>query len=319
MKRREFIALLGAAAAWPLAARAQTNRPRRIAILVPFSAFVLEPLLGELRKDGLVEGENLAVDRRGVAGAYEQFPGLAAELVESNPDALVCAGDTAIRAAQAATRVIPIVAATDDMVGSGLARSLARPGGNTTGVSLLAAELDGKRQEILIDFFPAAKRMAALADSHNTDQRRLDGLIEAARKRGVELRSYPVEHTEAIDAAIDRAKAEGCVALNVLASPLLHGSRQTIIARALELRLATMFQWPETAREGGLLAYGPRFDEFFRQWARQLVKVLRGANPAELPIEQATKFELVVNLKTAHALGLEVPPTLLARADEVIE
>jgi putative ABC transport system substrate-binding protein len=205
------------------------------------------------------------------------------------------------------------------MVGEGLVRSLAHPDGNTTGVSILAAELDGKRQEILIDFFPAARRMAVLADAQTTEPARLEALEDAARMRGVTLSIHSVQRREDIDPAIEAAKAAGAAALNVLASPLFVGNRDAIIARTTALRLPAIYHWPETAQDGGLLAYGPRFSEFFRLWARQLVKILRGAKPADLPVEQPTKFELVVNLKTAKAIGLEIPPTLLARADEVIE
>jgi len=239
--------------------------------------------------------------------------------VKAGPEAILCGGDAAIRAAQAATLNIPIVAITDDMVGAGLVRSLARLGGNTTGVSILAADLDGKRQEVLLEFLPAVRRLAALSDAQNNTPAQLQALLDIARTRGVELSIHRVERNEDIGSAVDAAKAGGAEALNVLASPLLHGNRRAIFVRTTELRLPAIYQWPETAQEGGLLAYGPRFTEVFRQLARQLVTVLRGANPADLPVEQPTKFELVVNLRTAKAIGLDFPPTLLARADEVIE
>ncbi len=247
------------------------------------------------------------------------FPPSWAELVKAGPEAILCGGDAAIRAAQAATLNIPIVAITDDMVGAGLVRSLARLGGNTTGVSILAADLDGKRQEVLLEFLPAVRRLAALSDAQNNTPAQLQALLDIARTRGVELSIHRVERNEDIGSAVDAAKAGGAEALNVLASPLLHGNRRAIFVRTTELRLPAIYQWPETAQEGGLLAYGPRFTEVFRQLARQLVTVLRGANPADLPVEQPTKFELVVNLRTAKAIGLDFPPTLLARADEVIE
>jgi len=320
LTRRELIAALGgAAAAWPIAARAQQLRFYRVAVLVPIPASVFTAFFDELRQHGFVEGQNLAVDRRGFDARYDRFPAIAAELVKAGPDAIMCGGDAAIRAAQAATATIPIVASTDDMVGSGLVRSLSRPGGNTTGVSLLAAELDGKRQEILIDFLPAARRMAVLADTQTTDPKRLFAPEDDSRLRGVALSIHAVERSEDIAPAIGAAKAAGAAALNVLASPLLHGNRHAIIVATTALRLPAIYQWAETAQEGGLLAYGPRFSDFFRQWARQLAKVLRGAKPEDLPVEQPTKFELVVNLKTARAIGLEFAPTLLARADEVIE
>jgi putative ABC transport system substrate-binding protein len=321
MRRRDFIALLGsAAAAWPLAARGQQlNRVYRVAVLVPIPPNVFTPFFDELRQHGFVEGQNLAIDRRGFDARYDRFPVIAAELVKAAPDVIMCGGDAAIRAAQAATATIPIVASTDDMVGSGLVRSLSRPGGNTTGVSLLAADLDGKRQEVLIDFLPAAQRMAVLADSQTTDPRRLSALEDDSRLRGVTLSIHAVERSDDITPAITAAKAAGAEALNVLASPLLHGNRHAIIVATTALRLPAIYQWVETAQEGGLFAYGPHFSDFFRQWARMLAKVLRGARPEDLPVEQPTKFELIVNLKTARAIGLEIAPTLLARADEVIE
>jgi len=288
-------------------------------VLVPLPASVFVPFFNELGQFGFVEGQNLAVDRRGFDARYDRFAAIAAELVKAAPEAVVCGGDAAIRAAQAATSIIPIVAITDDMVGAGLVRSLARPGGNTSGVSILAADLDGKRQEVLLEFIPGVRHLAVLSDAQNNTPAQLQALLDAARAHGVEMTIHRVERDEDVRSAIDAAKAGGAQALNVLASPLLHGSRRVIFAHTTELRLPAVYQWPETAQEGGLLAYGPRFSDVFRQLARQLAKVLRGAKPAELPVEQPTKFELVVNLKTAKAIGLDFPPTLLARADEVIE
>jgi putative tryptophan/tyrosine transport system substrate-binding protein len=320
VRRREFITLLGgAAAAWPLAARAQPDRTWRIGVLAPLPATVFAPFFSELRQLGFIEGQTLAVDRRGFDARYDQLSAIAAELMKAGPEVLLCGGDAAIRAAQTATSNLPIVAITDDMVGAGLVRSLARPGGNTTGVSILAADLDGKRQEVLLEFLPGVRHLAALSDAQNNTPAQLQTLLDAARARGVELSIHRVERKEDIGLAIGAAKAGGAEALNVLASPLLHGNRHAIFTRTTELHLPAIYQWPETAQEGGLLAYGPRLTEVFRQLARQLGKVFHGANPADLPIEQPTKFELVVNLRTAKAIGLDVPPTLLARADEVIE
>jgi putative tryptophan/tyrosine transport system substrate-binding protein len=320
MKRREFITLLaGASAAWPLAARAQPDRTWRIGVLAPLPATVFAPFFSELRQLGFIEGQTLAVDRRGFDARYDQLSAIAAEIMKAGPEVLLCGGDAAIRAAQTATSNLPIVAITDDMVGAGLVRSLARPGGNTTGVSILAADLDGKRQEVLLEFLPGVRHLAALSDAQNNTPAQLQTLLDAARARGVELSIHRVERKEDIGLAIGAAKAGGAEALNVLASPLLHGNRHAIFTRTTELHLPAIYQWPETAQEGGLLAYGPRLTEVFRQLARQLGKVFHGANPADLPIEQPTKFELVVNLRTAKAIGLDVPPTLLARADEVIE
>ena len=319
--RREFVALLGgAAAAWPTGSQAeQRERVSRIGVLVPLPPTVFAPFFSELRQDGFIEGRTLSVDRRGFDVKYDEFPTIITELVKAGPDVILCGGDAAIRTAQAATSSIPIVAITDDMVGAGLVRSLAHPGGNTTGVSILAGDLDGKRQEVLLEFFPDVRHLAVLSDPQNNTPAQLQALLDIARARGVEISTHRVERNEDIGSAIDAAKAAGAEALNVLASPLLHGNRRAIFARTIDLRLPAIYQWPETALEGGLLAYGPRFTDVFRQLARQTVKVLRGAKPVELPVEQPTKFELVVNLRTAKAIGLDFSPTLLARADEVIE
>jgi putative ABC transport system substrate-binding protein len=276
-------------------------------------------MFNELRQHGYVEGESLAIDRRGFDARYDQFPTIVADLISASPDAILCGGDAAIRAVQAATGSIPVVAITDDMVGAGLVRSLARPGANTTGISILAADLDGKRQEVLVDFLPATRRVGTLSDAQNNTPAQLAALLEAARSRGIELSIHRVERNEDIVPAIDAAKASGATALNVLASPLLRGNRRSIISRTTELRLPAIYQWPDTAKEGGLLGYGPRFAEVLRLLARQAVRVLRGANPANLPVEQPTKFELAVNDVTAKAIGVDFTPTLLARADEVIE
>jgi putative ABC transport system substrate-binding protein len=292
---------------------------RRIAALVPLPEAAWTLVWDELRQHGYLEGAAFSVDRRGFEARYEQFPRIVADLIQGNPDVIICGGDAAIRAAQTATSSIPIVAITDDMVGAGLVRSLARPGGNTTGISILAAELDSKRQEVLLDYLPATRHMAALSDGQNNTSAQIERLLEAARLRGIVLSVQRVQRTEDILPALDAAEASGATALNVLASPLLHANRLRIIGRTTELRLPAIYQWPDTAKEGGLLGYGPRFGETLRLLARQVVRVLRGAAPASLPVEQPTKFELAVNEVTAKAIGVEFSPTLLARADEVIE
>ena len=206
------------------------------------------------------------------------------------------------------------------MVGQGFVRSLAKPGGNTTGVTLLASELDGKRQEILIEAAPGVRRIAALADIHTTTPSRLTELEEAARARGVELSIHQVARREEIASAIDAAKAADAGALNVLASALLFNNRAIIFDRVASLRLPAMYQWPEMAEQGGLIGYGPLIVQLYRDiMSRQLAKLLRGINPADLPVEQPTRFELVINLKAAKAIGHEVPAPLVLRADKVIE
>ena len=234
-------------------------------------------------------------------------------------DVIVTAGDETVRAVQRATKTIPIVAIVGDMLGSGLVNSLARPDGNTTGVSILATELDGKRQEILIEAVPGLRRMAALTDVNYTSAAKLDELQKAARARNIELSVHRIATGEEIAAAIDMAQASGATALNVLASPMLFANRQLIMDRVAVLRLPAMYQWPETAEEGGFAAYGPRLVSLVRGNGPTGRQVLRGTKVADIPVEQATKFELVINLKTAKAMGVTVPEALLVRADKVIE
>jgi len=323
MRRREFIALMGASVAWPLAALAQQpGRTYRLGAVSssPRNTPNFVAMFDELRRLGFVMGRNLTVDWRSYGPRIELIPEFTAELVKSRLDVILVNGDAAIRAAQQATTTIPILGITDDMVGQGLVDSLARPGGNTTGTSIFATELDGKRQEILIEAVPEVHRMAVLADSNATGSRELKALQDAARARGVELLIHQIASAEEITAAIDSAKASGAAALNVLSSPFLYGNRQIIMQRVAALRLPAIYQFPEEAEEGGFVAYGPRLIPIFRDlMAQQLAKLLRGVKPADIPIEQPTTFELVINLKTANALGITVPATLVARADKVIE
>ena len=324
MRRRDFITLVGGAAAtWPLSLRAQeAGRTYRIGGMspsprtAPYNAAILD----ELRRFGFVEGQNLTVDWLGYGLNVDPVPEFAAKLVKTHVDVMLAGGNLAIRAAQQATTTIPILGATDDMVGSRLVNSLARPGGNTTGISILATELDGKRQEILIEAVPGLRRMAALADSNTTTSVQLQALQDAARARDVDLSIHRIARPEEIATVIDAAKASDVAALNVLASPILARSIPIIVQHVAALRLPTIYQWPEAAEEGGFIAYGPRLVETFRDlMTPQLVKLLRGAKAADLPIVQPTKFELVINLKTAKALGLTIPELFLLRADRVTE
>jgi len=276
-------------------------------------------MFDELRRLGFIEGQNLTIDWRVYALHIDLIPEFAAELVKAKVDVIYAAGD-AVRAAQRATTTIPVLAIAQDMLGQGLVNSLARPGGNTTGVSVLATELDGKRQEILIEAVPGLRRMGILADSKVTSSSQLQALQEAARTRGVEVSMHRVASTEEITATLDTAKASGVAALNVLSSPLLYANRQLIMDRVAALRLPAVYPFPEEAEEGGFVGYGPSIVQIFRDiMAQKLVKLLRGIKPADIPVEQPTHFELWINLKTANALGVTVPETLLARADKVIE
>ena len=324
MRRREFImSVAGAAVAWALAARAQdAGRTYQIGGLSagPRGAPYWVVVFDELRRSGFIEGQNLTIDWHQIGLRVDLIPEFAAELVKAKVDVIVATGDTAIRAAQQATTTIPILGSTDDMVGSGVVNSLARPGGNITGTSILATELDGKRQEILIEALPGLRHMAALADSKATTASRLRSLQDAARARGIELSIYQIAKPDEIQAALEAAKASGAAAINVLSSPTLYGNRQIIIQRAAILGLPAIYQFPEEAEEGGLIGYGPSVIRMYRELvAPMLIKLLRGAKPADLPIEQPTTFKLVVNLKTAKEIGLTIPESFLVRADEVIE
>jgi ABC-type uncharacterized transport system substrate-binding protein len=272
-----------------------------------------------LRLGGFVEGQNLAVVFGGFSVSDEQIAEGVAALMRAKPDVIVVGPELYVRALHTATKTIPLVSMSEDLVGAGLAASLARPGGNVTGISLLSPELDGKRQGLLIEAVPQAREMAALVDSNITPQHHLETLRHAAQSRGVTLSFLMVAKPNEIAPALDAAKAKGTDAINILATPLFFVNRKQIIDQTAKLRLPAIYQWPEMAEEGGLLAYGSRFAQVYRQRARQVIKILGGAKATDVPIEQPTNFELVINLKTAKSIGHEVPAGLVLRADEVIE
>jgi putative tryptophan/tyrosine transport system substrate-binding protein len=324
MKRREFLTLLsGAATTWPSVARGQEpGRIYRVGALFssPRDAPHTVVMFDELQRLGFIEGRNLVVDAAGYGLPSERMEAHAADLMRGPVDVIIAAGDPAVRAAQRATTSIPILAFTDDMVGQGFAQSLSKPGGNVTGVSILASELDGKRQEILIEAVPGVRRIAALVDTNTTTPSRLRVVEDGARARGVELSIHRVAWREEVGSAIDAAKATGAAALNVLASSIFFNSRAFIFDRVAALRLPAVYQFPEMVEEGGLIGYGPVLVQLYRDiMSRQLAKLLRGGKPADLPVEQPTKFELVINLRTAKAMHRELPTELLSRADKVIE
>jgi ABC-type uncharacterized transport system substrate-binding protein len=328
MRRREFIALFsGAAAAWPVAPRAQdAGRTYRLGMMFPFprgsreSVGIVDALIDELRRNGFVEGQNLTIEYRAWAPHVDLISDYAADLAARPLDVIAVGGPVAVRAVQKATKTMPILAITDDMIGEGVVKSMARPDGDTTGVSILATELDGKRQEILIEVVPGVRRIAALADTNTTAPAQLEALQQEAKARNIELSIQRVDKAAEIPGALEAVKTSGAAALNVLASPMLHSNLQLILERVAALRLPAIFQWPEIAEEGGFVAYGPRFTQIVRDlYARQLVQLFRGVKIADIPVEQPSKFELAINLKTANALGVTVPPALVARADKVIE
>jgi putative ABC transport system substrate-binding protein len=324
MRRREFLGVLsGAAASWsPVASAQEAGRTYRVIGLFPSPRDAPQNLamFEEVRRNGFVEGQNLTIDWRAYGQRIELLTNFQAEFLKGQPDVILAGGDAAIRVAQQATTTIPILGFTDDMVGSKLVTALANHGGNTTGVSLLATELDGKRQDLLIEAVPGLRRMAALADTITTAPQQLQALKEAAAARGIELSIHRVATPGEIAPAVDSAKTSGVDALNVLASPLLFANRQVILERAAARQMPAIYQWPEVAEQGGFIGYGPRIVQLFRDiMGRQLVKLLRGAKPAELPVEQPVQFEFVINLRTAKAIGVEVPAGLVLRADKLIE
>ena len=322
MRRREVIALLGGAAAWPLAVRAQeARRVYRLGVLhpLPRTAPQFPQLFDGLRREGFIEGRNLIIDSRGFESRSEQYEERAALIVNSGVDVLVCGGDLTIRAAQKVTRTVPIAGVADDMVASGLVASLARPGGNTTGVSILTTELDGKRQELLLELVPSSRRVAALFDPDSKSATQLQVMIDAAHARGLELLTYRVTSKEEIVSAIDEAHTVGAAVLNAMASVMINANRQVITDRTTALRLPAIYQFPEAAEQGGFAAYGPRIEQIYRQLAVPVARLFRGERPQAMPVQQPTTFELVINLKTAKALGITIPETLLIRADKVIE
>ncbi len=329
MKRREFIAVLsGAAVAWPLGGSAQqAAKVPRIGYLtgnLASNPHTREAFLQGLRDLGYVEGRNVLIEYRDVEGKYERLPALAAELVALEVDVILAAGTPQPLAAKQATSTIPIVfAGAADPVGSGLVTSLARPGGNVTGLSLLSPELVGKCLELLKQAVPGVSRVAVLwqpgGSGERTEKDMLKGAEVAGRALGVRLQFVEARGPADFDRAFSDITRARAGALTVLASNMILGERRRLANLAAKNRLAAVYPLREFVDAGGLMAYGPDLVDVFRRAATYVDKILKGAKPADLPVEQPTRFELVINLKTAKALGLQIPPTLLTRADEVIE
>jgi putative ABC transport system substrate-binding protein len=328
IRRREFFTLLGgAAAAWPVAARAQqAGRIYRIGFFGGgLDSGVMTPgypaFRDELRKRGFIDGRNLVIEFRSTRQEASRLHADAAELVRSNVDLIVAAGpELAVKAALAASRTIPIVmwANNFDPIAHGYVQSLARPGGNVTGVFTRQPELAAKQVEILKETFPDRTRLTALWDELSADQ--LGGAERAAKSLHLPLRALKLENPPYDITAAFRRVAEGDPQmLLVLSSPLFGPHSKEIAEEALRSRLPSMFIFKYQAEDGGLMSYGIDVKSDFRRLAEYVAKILNGATPAELPVEQPTKFELIVNLKTAKALGIELPTSLLLRADEVIE
>jgi putative ABC transport system substrate-binding protein len=332
IRRREFITLLGGAATWPVAARAQqpAAKTARIGLLATGALdsadmkSILDAFRQGLRERGYVEGQNIVIEYRAADGKIERFPELATELVRLNLDLIVAGNTPAARAAKEATITIPIVVPVmGDPVGDGLVASLARPGGNITGMTFLGPELAIKRLELLKQALPTISRVAALwhpgAYGESTMREMMRKMEVAAGTLLVQLQLVEVRGAAEFDRAFLAITSERADALIVLPSPMLFGERRHIVDLATRHRLPSIAMAREFVELGGLMAYGASIRDLFRSAGVYVDKILQGTKPADLPVEQPTKFELVINLTTAKALGLEVPPTLLALADEVIE
>jgi putative tryptophan/tyrosine transport system substrate-binding protein len=334
VRRREFITLLGgAAAAWPLAARAQqpigrTGKMPCVGILMPgpaaHSAATLEPFYHGLHELGYIEGQNLAIERRDGDWKPDRVAALAAELVGLKVDIIVAWSTPTARAAKQATSSIPIVAAVmADPVGDELVASLGRPGGNVTGTTFLGPELVAKRLQLLRDVVPGLVRVAVLWHPHAYGEHTMANIVkdveDAARTLGMQLQLAPADGPGDIASAFSKMVKERADAFIVMPSPMLFGEHQRIVELAANNRLPGMYQAREFVDVGGLMSYGTNLDDLFRRTATYVDKILKGAKPAELPVERPTKFELVINVKTARAMGLMINRDILLVADELIE
>jgi putative tryptophan/tyrosine transport system substrate-binding protein len=325
MRRREFITLIGGAAAWPLSARAQQPAMPVIGVLNATSPSPFAPLMDAFRQGlsevGYVEGQNLAIEYRWAEGHYDRLPALAADLVGRKVDLIMASTPPSALTAKSATSTIPIIFRSGaDPVADGLVASLARPGGNLTGVSFAADELTAKRLELLSELIPRAGVIALLMNPNNaTAERVIRDVQEAARTKGLQLHVLKASSESEIDSAFASLVQLHVDALVVGADPFLSSRRDKLVALASGRAVPSVYAWREFAASGGLISYGPSLTFAYRLVGAYAGKVLKGAQPADLPVQQSKTFELVINLTTAKALGLIIPPSLLARADEVIE
>jgi putative tryptophan/tyrosine transport system substrate-binding protein len=319
MNRRTFVIGLGAVlAAAPFAVEGQqAGKVPRIGVL----GALFDALRQGLREFGYVEGRNIAIEWRDAQGRQERYPEAAVELVRLKVDVIVAIGTPATLAAKNATSKIPIVMTlVADPVGAGLVASLARPGGNITGLTSISSELVGKQLELLKGAIPEVSRLAVLRNPGNQSHPLMLTQADAAgRAAGVQLQIMDARSPDELDASFSAMKGKRPGALLVLADAMFFEQRTRIADLAVKSRLPTMFQGKETVEAGGLMSYGVSVPDMVQRVASYVDQILKGANPADLPIEQPAKFELVINLKTAKALGLTIPPSLLLRADQVIE
>jgi putative tryptophan/tyrosine transport system substrate-binding protein len=326
IRRREFIFTLGGAAvAWPLSGRAQQLPMPVIGFLrsssIERSAHLMTAFRQGLKEAGYSEGQNVAIEYRSAEGQYDQLPALAADLVRRQVTVIVATGGSApALAAKAASSTIPIVFTGEDPVKAGLVVSLNQPGGNATGVSTLATAIGSKRLGLLSELVLNAKTIAVLNNPNGLDvERHLQDVQSAARSLGQQIRVFNVTDEGEIDAVFESLARERPDVLLVNPDPFMNSRREQIVALANHYKLPAFYQWREYAEAGGLVSYGPSHTEPYRLVGIYTGRILNGARPADLPVIQSTKFELVINLRTAKRIGLEIPPTLLARADEVIE
>ena len=324
MQRREFVALIGAAAAWPLAARAQQPKLPTIGYLgsgtpVTDSQWVAA-FVQRMRELGWIDGRNLAIEVRWAEGRTERFAEIAAELVRLKVDVILTHNTPPVLAAKQATSVIPIVfASAGDPVGTGIVASLARPGGNVTGLSSQTSDTAGKRLQLLREIVPGLRRLGIIGNAGNPlTVLEINEVQAAARTLGLEAPPLDIRRADDIASAFDALK-DRADALYLCGDPLVTTNRIRINTLALGARVPTMSVFRQYVEAGGLMSYGPNFAEMFRRAADLVDKILRGAKPAEIPVEQATKFDLIINLTTAKVLGLTIPETFLLRADEVIQ
>jgi len=326
-RRRQFVTLLGgAAAAWPLAARAQQRTFPVIGLLSSRSLAVDTPLIAVIRQGlnetGIIEGQNVTIDYRWAEGQYDRLAGLAADLVRQHVAVIVAiGGDPSALAAKAATATIPIVfVGATDPVRSGVVTSLHRPGGNITGVSGFMTEMEPKRLELLRELRPHATTTAVLVNPNEPSiEIRVSDIQTAARSVGQEITILNASTIRDIDAAFARLAQMRADALLVAGDPFFFNRAAQLVVLAARHAIPSLYSRREFAAAGGLMSYGSTFNDIYRLVGVYAARILKGEKPGDLPIQLATKFELVINLSTARALGLEVPPTLLARADEVIE
>jgi putative ABC transport system substrate-binding protein len=325
MRRREFLGGLGSAMAWPGAARAQQGtRVPTVAFLTSSFAAQFHDNFGvvieTLRTLGHVEGQSIRYVARYAEGNADALPGLAAELVRLKVDVIIASTTTAIHAAQRATGTIPIVMTnTADPVRLGFVQGLARPGGNITGLSNQAADLGSKQLQLLKEIAPSAQRVSVLINPRNPSHERWPNYHEPAERLGLSLAAVPAASAAVLDSALVELKRQPPDAIWVFGDPLFMSGRRRLAEWERAAQRPALYVFREHVKAGGLMSYGPSILGAYQQVATYVDKILKGAKPADLPVEQPTKFDLVINLSSAKALGLTVPPTLLASADEVIE